>query len=260
MSKVLIILGIILTLAGAGFSYVNYTNEQKLKTDLDTETKAKEAKIAELAKTNDELTATKGTLAETQTNLDTKTSELTATTGKLDAANADLASTKEKLASAEAVVVEKTAKVEELQAQVDKSAELAAQLAQLTTDLNQARTDLATAIAERDAEREKYAKLAATTPQPGAPSEPGRTGVPVIPGITGKVQAVNAGWSFVVLNLGEKDGVVPNAVLDVYRNSTKVGQVKVSSVEPTISTANILETKGGTAATIEPGDRVVTRS
>lgn len=77
----------------------------------------------------------------------------------------------------------------------------------------------------------------------------------VPPGLTGKIETVNRTWNFVVLNVGDKDGVVRNVTLIVYRDSTYVGKVKVVSTEEHTAVADILPewSKGD----IQSGDDVL---
>ncbi len=63
--------------------------------------------------------------------------------------------------------------------------------------------------------------------------------------IEGKVLVVNKEFGFVVVNIGEKDGVRVGTMLNVYRDSKQVGKVQVDKVYPAMSGASILpETKG----------------
>ena len=74
------------------------------------------------------------------------------------------------------------------------------------------------------------------------------------PGISGKVTFVNSTWNFVVLNVGLSNGVVPNGELIVYRGSSFLGKVKVTSAEDNTAVADILP---GAKADIQVGDAVI---
>ncbi len=74
-------------------------------------------------------------------------------------------------------------------------------------------------------------------------------------GLNGKVVAVDPKWDFVVLNIGEKQGVRPNGVMMVHRNSRLVGKVKIMSVMPDRSIANIMP--GWSQNEIQEGDEVL---
>ena len=76
-------------------------------------------------------------------------------------------------------------------------------------------------------------------------------------GLEGRVLAVNPAWNFVVLSLGDKNGIVSNAELLVKRGTQLIGKVRVTSVEPSTSIADIVANSVPQGATISPGDDVI---
>ena len=76
-------------------------------------------------------------------------------------------------------------------------------------------------------------------------------------GLEGRVLAVNQAWNFVVLNLGDKNGVVGNAEMLVKRGNQLVGKVRVTSVEPSTSIADIVANTVPRGLSIQPGDNVI---
>jgi len=76
-------------------------------------------------------------------------------------------------------------------------------------------------------------------------------------GLEGRVLAVNQAWNFVVLNLGDRNGVIGNAEMLIKRGSTLIGKVRVTSVEPSTSVADIVSKSVPTGMTIQPGDNVI---
>ena len=77
------------------------------------------------------------------------------------------------------------------------------------------------------------------------------------PGLEGKVLAVNPNWNFVVLSIGDKQGVVSNSSLIVKRGGNLVGRLRVTSVEPTTSIADILPGSMPKGSYLQPGDVVI---
>lgn len=75
--------------------------------------------------------------------------------------------------------------------------------------------------------------FALRSPDPDAPP-------PMTPGLKGKVLVVDPKWDFVVLDIGEEQGVVEKGVLMVSRNSRLVAKVRVTNVQPKRSIANIM--------------------
>jgi predicted RNase H-like nuclease (RuvC/YqgF family) len=79
-------------------------------------------------------------------------------------------------------------------------------------------------------------------------------------GLSGRILAVNPAWNFVVLSLGDRNGVVNNAELLVKRGTQFIGKVRVTSVEPSTSIADIVANSVPQGATISPGDDVIYQS
>jgi cell shape-determining protein MreC len=76
-------------------------------------------------------------------------------------------------------------------------------------------------------------------------------------GLQGRVLAVNQAWNFVVLNLGDKNGVVSNAEMLVKRGNNLIGKVRITSVEPATSIADIVVSSVPQGVSIAPGDNVI---
>jgi uncharacterized protein (UPF0333 family) len=76
-------------------------------------------------------------------------------------------------------------------------------------------------------------------------------------GLRGQVLAVDRNWNFVVLNLGDRNGVVDNATLIVQRGASMVGRIRITSVEPSQSIADIIPNSVPAGISVQPGDTVV---
>lgn len=81
---------------------------------------------------------------------------------------------------------------------------------------------------------------------------------PAPPGsLRGTVLAVNQAYNFVVLNLGKRQGLQPNADLLIYRGGTRIGKLRVSSVEPATGIADIVTSTLARGVQVQPGDTVI---
>ena len=76
-------------------------------------------------------------------------------------------------------------------------------------------------------------------------------------GLEGEVLAVNQGWSFVVLSIGDHQGAVANAELILKRGDSQIGKVRITSVEPSTSVADIVPGSLARGVRVQPGDRVI---
>jgi predicted RNase H-like nuclease (RuvC/YqgF family) len=77
--------------------------------------------------------------------------------------------------------------------------------------------------------------------------------------LSGRILAVNEAWNFVVLNLGNNNGISSNTELLVKRGNTQIGRVRITSVEPASSIADIIPGSLVRGLSIQPGDYVITQ-
>jgi len=77
------------------------------------------------------------------------------------------------------------------------------------------------------------------------------------PSVRGTVLAVNQAYNFVVLNLGNRQGLEPNAEMLVLRESTIIGKIRISSVEPATAIGDILGNSLARGVQVQPGDTVI---
>jgi multidrug efflux pump subunit AcrA (membrane-fusion protein) len=76
-------------------------------------------------------------------------------------------------------------------------------------------------------------------------------------GLEGEVLAVNQGWNFVVLSIGDRQGAVANAEMILKRDGSQIGKVRITSVEPSTSVADIIPGSLARGVRVQPGDRVI---
>lgn len=79
--------------------------------------------------------------------------------------------------------------------------------------------------------------------------------------ISGNMSASISGvydtWGFVVINAGDRQGVVPKAELDVLRQGSPIARLQVTTVEPGISVASIVPGSLQEGQSVQAGDLVV---
>jgi len=76
-------------------------------------------------------------------------------------------------------------------------------------------------------------------------------------GVRGTVLAVNQAYNFVVLNLGGRQGVEPNAEMLVVRGGSLIGKIRISSVEPSTAIGDIITGSLARGVQVQPGDIVI---
>lgn len=76
-------------------------------------------------------------------------------------------------------------------------------------------------------------------------------------GLEGRVLAVNPAWNFVVLSIGDKQGVTNNSEMLLKRSGQYLGKVRITSVEPSTSIADIVANTLPAGVAVQPGDSVI---
>ncbi len=76
-------------------------------------------------------------------------------------------------------------------------------------------------------------------------------------GVRGHVLAVNSGWGFCVLSIGDRQGAAANKTMIVARNGQSIGKVKIINVEASQSVADIIPSSFVRGTYVEPGDDVI---
>jgi cell shape-determining protein MreC len=257
MGKFLVILSIVLTAVSAALGYLNQVKLAEVrKSASDAEIAAGQART-QLTKTQGDLKTASQNLASTVAEKDQLTSKLSGVQTELEKSKGQVAQLTSDRTSLETQVTQLTAdlqaKTQDLEqkggggsanpaeAPSDQQAQLAEQqtlITKLQGDLDSTRSQLATLTKEKqDRMRQKMRN-----------------------GLEGRVLAVNPAWNFVVLSLGDKNGVVNNAELLIKRGNQLIGKVRVTSVEPSTSIADIVPNSVPQGTTISPGDDVIYQS
>jgi len=76
-------------------------------------------------------------------------------------------------------------------------------------------------------------------------------------GVHGTVLAYNQAYSFVVLNLGARNGVETDSEMLVLRDGTLIGKIRISSVEPATAIGDIITNSVARGVQLQPGDSVI---
>ena len=191
------------------------------------------------------------------------TAELKQTQTKLTASESDLASNKTKLANAEKAnntlkdEVDKT-KAERTEAQQKLNQYVIIGLQPLEIVATRDELKKATAQITAIEEEKKILNRSLKRLQARLDELVGTNEVQAVQlrlGLKGKVMVVDPKWDFVVLDIGEKQEVLPNAIMMVSRNGKLIGKVRIVRVLPDRCVANV--EPGSKVADIQEGDQVL---
>ncbi len=255
MGKILLFASFVFVVASGVLGFLN-------KTKLDAARESLTSGEAKITQTQQALASTKKELAEANTNLttakaerDQATSQVASLQSDVEKAKADVTSLTTQKTAAESQVAQLQADNQAKQKELDdlKTASTTAQPTgpspeQVAKEKEQETliTQLQQKVENQTAELSKYRQA----------DEDRKQGL-MRPGTEGQVLAVNPAWNFVVLSLGDKNGVVNNAELLVKRGRQLIGKVRVTSVEPSTSVADIVSNSVPQGIVINPGDRVI---
>ena len=226
-----------------------------------------------------DLLATRDKLKKTEKELATTKEELAAAKEELAKTKDMLVKAEDKLKMTEAELVAEKAKLTEVETQLaaikknyddlkiffgDKTPE---QITKEITDMKTAKTELETKVAtlEKDIaelktvndtltaqKKETEDKIATQTKTIKRYKE----GI-VQKGLTGQVLAVNSGWGFCVLSIGDRQGAAANKVMIVVREGKAIGKVRIINVEASQSVADIIPSSFTRGNYVRPGDDVI---
>lgn len=240
-------------LAGAGVIVVT---QLKLREHVTGIIAVREQNKSWLATEKAEHTKTKGDLTDTKDKLAKTTTDLANT-------QTELASTTTKLADAEAAKIAITKNLEKAQEE-KKTAQLdlakwevlgvsPEQVKKAIADLKKAYDSIGIMEEEKKVVMRKVRSLENQLALLVGTNEDYEVPLPV--GLKGLVKVVDPKWDFVVLDIGEKQGVLQHGKMMVHRDSKLVGKVKILNVMPDRCIANVLP--GWKLSDIQEGDQVL---
>ncbi len=259
MAKLFIGLAIAVILGAAVLSFLTKTQADKLQANL------KETKQT-LARTETTLKRTEGELKKTQEELVVANAKIETQAGEIAGLKKDKDDLTMQLAEAKMALEKKTTELDEAQkkiAEIMGSGAEKVDVAQIKAQIEQTKTELATAqneLAEKKQMVETLNRAKVETDEKLATAnkeiERYRAGVTKV-GLTGKILAVNGGWNFVVLSVGDRQGAAAGGVMIVTRGGEAIGRVRITSIEPSTSIADIIPGSVRRGVTVQPGDAVV---
>ncbi len=188
-------------------------------------------------------------------------SKVTENEGRIAGAEAELVKTQTEKSDLLAKLQANEAQISGLQKKLDEAAKSpptpnpgAPSVTELQAQLDETRKQLDSAEHEKAFINERAASVREDRPAVAVK----RASVPTFRGtIRGTVLAVNNAYNFVVLNLGNRQGVEANAEMLVLRGGTTIGKIRISSVEPATAIGDILGNSLAHGVQVQPGDIVI---
>jgi hypothetical protein len=254
--KTLLALSLSLLLISAVFGVLNGTKVKTLRNNATTATAQRQAAERQRA------VLEKSTKTHSETNVPAQSAKVPESDSHVAGAEADLIKMQTeksdllaKLHTNEAQIAELQKRIEELTKTPSNPNPGAPSVSELQAQLDETRRQLDGAEQEKAFISERVRPMRAET---RGPEVAVKRHEPTFRGsIRGTVLAVNEAYNFVVLNLGNRQGVEPNAEMLVLRGGTTIGKIRISSVEPATAIGDILGNSLARGVQVQPGDTVI---
>jgi hypothetical protein len=254
-----------LTIAIAGAAVYFGLEGKKAVDNLQTDLKDTKGRLAaEISAHN----KTKDTLKKTQEELETTKADLETTRGKLRETETALATTKTELDSTKTALAMKEMQLKEISDKLAAIGDvdingLKGKIDEMTMKVKDQEAKIGTLEKEKIELTNAVASLEANVK--GKEEKIAQDGVKIKrweesfmqKGTRGRVMAVNPGWGFAVLSIGDKQGAAANKVMIVGRGGQAIGRLKITSVETHQSIADIIPGSFVKGTYVEPGDEVI---
>lgn len=252
MPKIFLGISVLLIMGSAVLGFLTKGKITQLRSD-------KESSQISISKLQEEIKKLGSTTTVAESAIEEANKKVEAAAGEIAKKQADLDAAAAKLTEIQATVAAKEKEIEELKnkpvvkeqdpAQVAALAEAMEKLQTATIQLEEAKQvaeGLNVKIKQKEAEMEGLLK-----------DKERREQQVMAQGLEGQVLAVNQAWNFVVISIGDKQGVLMNSEMIIKRNADMIGRVRVSSVEPTTAIADVIPGSVQKNVRVQTGDRVI---
>jgi predicted RNase H-like nuclease (RuvC/YqgF family) len=250
----LIALSAFLLLASSLIAVLNFTKVKALRHDLSSA-------VWQRQSLERQHSAAEKAMKDREVKVATESAKIEENDKRIAGAEAELVKTQTEKADLQSKLQANEAQIMQLQKRLDELTKTPANpnpgapsAAELQAQLEDARKQLDSAESEKALLAEKM--------QPTAESRGLQEAVkrrePAFRGsIRGRVLAVNQAYNFVVLNLGQRNGVEANTEMMVLRGGNLIGKIRISSVEPATAIGDIVGKSLARGVQVQPGDIVI---
>jgi predicted RNase H-like nuclease (RuvC/YqgF family) len=253
--KPLLAISVFLLLTSAVFGVLNGSRAKTLRNDVAAAKSQREAAERQRQDAEKAIKTREAKVASETAKVNENESRIASAEAELVKTQTEKSDLQGKLQANEAQVMELQKHIEEMSKTSANPNPGAPSVAELQAQLDDARKQLEGAEHEKTFIAEK---LGPTREQSRGPEVMVRHREPSVhPSIRGTVLAVNQAYNFVVLNLGNRQGLEANAEMLVLRDTTIIGKIRISSVELATAIGDILGNSLARGVQVQPGDTVI---
>lgn len=255
--KLLISISAFLLVASAVFGVLNGSKAKSLRNEIAVATNQNQ--VLEHARQ-----AAEKNIKEREMKVAGEQAKIAENDGRIASAEAELVKTQTEKSDLQAKLQANEAQISDLQKRIEEMSKSPANpnpgapsVTELQAQLDDARKQLDGAEHEKTFLTEKFQPVAHTQTRGPEVMVQEHRALTFRPTIRGTVLAVNQAYNFVVLNLGDRQGLEPNAEMLVLRDTTVIGKIRISSVEPSTAIGDILGNSLARGVQVQPGDTVI---
>jgi hypothetical protein len=255
-ARILLGLSLLLLSLSAGFGFLNANKVLTLRAEHGSAIPARDAENAR-ASQRKQPHGTEANPAADNAKIAESAARATSAAAELAKAQKEKAALQSKLQTNESELAQLQKRVKELTPESTESTmPEGPSMTDLQAQLDEARRQLDSSEREKSWLTEKTQAAQEHSPHAGE-ERAQRRNFTAPTGLHGTVLAVNRAYNFVVLNLGERQGVETNAEMLVLRDGTRIGKIRVSSVEPATAIGDIISNSLPRGVQVQLGDIVI---
>ncbi len=253
MAKIALIIALVFLLAASTFSFLTRSKVNDLSGQVTTLTSQRDNARQAEARAEADLKTTKDDLAKSKKDLDDANTQITSIQGQLSTANDQITAL---TASNTALQTALNNVPKNPIGQGPVSVITQPQVDALNSQITEDKTEIAelNQVKETLTNKEKDAEARADDLENQVKHYRDHV---LKNGLEGEVLAYNPAWNFVVISIGDQQGAVANAEMILTRGDEQIGKVRITSVEPSTSVADIIPGSLARGVRVQPGDHVI---
>ncbi|MEM6911830.1 MAG: hypothetical protein AAF555_09640 [Verrucomicrobiota bacterium] len=237
--KILTILATIFVVAAAILSYLNKGFLDEETSALASQQNLLKEKQADLQEVKEQIVAVKEEVEELTVEVATTTEDLAKATAEAEA----LKSTQAALEGEKTEAETNLGKLEKDIEDIGSIGEVDQEMQAVSSEIELLKSEIADAKRNLEFTQRRQASVSQTLDETRATISMKKRGF-VDGGLSTTVRSVDPEWGYLILNAGDRRGVVPKAEFEIRRGTSLIARAVVTSIEPNISAATVTESFG----------------
>ncbi len=257
MAKILLVISIVISLLTAGLGFMTKAKVDALQSSLTASKNQLGSAQAAEKKAKTDLEKSMEDLTTANKTVETQKGEIGRISGELQTTKTDLDKINQAISAKDKEIAALNEKISgPMTPSSDQPPISPEQVAELQNNLNKKEAELAELKAVQESLNSRVQESESRLQTAQSEVKRYQSGI-ARQSLSGRVMAVNQGWNFAVLDVGDRQGAAVGAPLLVLRGGTPIARLRITSVEPSTSIADVVPGSLTRGTTVERGDRVV---